>query len=352
MRIQQSFTFFPIFILIFSFRLQADSLNHFSSGRGASFVFYLSDTLPPTDIGKIENAELADCSPEKKYCIGIIRYKDGSFYNGEISYGTPNGKGIMKWPDGSFYIGAFVKGERNGYGEFHFNNGNRYEGAWDNNHMNGYGAFIWANGTEYFGDFKDNKMHGSGSVVLKNNEGYSGEWSNNLPDGQGSFKLNNGSTYIGAVKDGLRDGEGKIIWENGDTIFGNWAAGKFNGDVKFLFKNGDQLLTEWVDGQIAFQSSYISTNGKLTKGDLKGIEKSLLFDGFENDLASNIQLTYYLIGLEYDTNFQYEKASEYFQMASNIENDDEKMEESIYKSISGLKEKQNSGWVKLNNQKE
>ncbi len=352
MRILQSFTFSLIFTLIFSFQLQANKINLISSEECNSFASVdLSYQMPSANIGIIEKVELGDCPPEKKYCIGIILFKDGSLYNGEISYGIPNGKGFMKWPDGSHYIGTFVNGERNGFGEFQFKNGSRYEGAWSNNQMNGYGVFIWSNGAEYFGDFKNNKMHGTGSVVLNNNEGYSGGWNNNLPDGLGSFTQNNGSTYIGAVKDGLRDGEGKIIWENGDTIFGNWAVGKFDGEVRFLYQNGDQLLTDWNEGQITYQSSYISANGKSTTGDLKDIENALLFDNFDNEYAANIQFTYYLIGSEYDTNFQYKEASEYFKMASNIENEDNRLDETINKSLLDLKEKRNSGWAKLNNKK-
>ncbi len=353
MRILHNITFSLVLNLIFSFHLQAYEINANPIGEYTSYdLADLSNDMPSIDLGIIKEVKLGDCPPEKKYCVGIIIFKDGSLYNGEISYGKPNGKGFMKWPDGSYYIGTFVEGERNGFGEFQFRNGSRYEGAWSNNQMNGYGVFIWANGAEYFGDFLDNKMHGKGSVVLNNNEGYYGEWNDNLPDGHGSFTQNNGSTYIGSVKDGLRDGEGKIIWENGDTIIGNWAVGKFDGDVKFLYQNGDQLLTEWSDGQLAHQSSYISANGKSTTGNLKDIEESLLFNNFENDFASNIQFTYYSIGVEYDTNFQYKEASEYFHMASNIENEDNKLDEPINKSLRGLKEKQNSGWAKLNNTKE
>lgn len=331
MRIQQTLIFPLIFSFFFVNGLEATTLK-------AEFLYPTNEITDFT----------SDCPETKEYCIGIISFKDGSVYNGEISYGLPNGKGIMKWADGSYYIGSFVKGERKGVGEFHFRNGNHYSGEWANNEMNGQGIYIWANGTEYIGHFKDGNMHGTGSVVLNNNEGYSGEWSNNLPNGQGRFTQNNGSIYKGNVKDGLRDGEGKIIWENGDTISGNWASGKFDGEINFLYHNGDQLSTEWKEGQITANSSYRTKKGKVIAGGLRDIEDFLLFEDIDNSLASNMQFTYYSIGLEFGTNFQYEQASQYLQMAYNISAEESPLNETINENLSQFKERQKAGWAKLN----
>jgi hypothetical protein len=346
MRVQPTFILFIFTSFLFSSLLKANEFNPFIMRNNTPIglttsSYYLFN--PQT-----KDVKQSDCPKSEKYCIGILTFHDGSIYNGEISYGKPNGKGIMKWSDGSYYIGSFLKGELNGFGEYHFRNGNRYEGGWANNRMNGQGAFIWANGTEYIGTFKDDQMHGSGSVVLNNNESYSGEWSNNLPHGKGKFTQNNGSIYTGSVKKGLRHGNGIISWENGDTISGNWAAGKFDGDVKFQFQNGDKLITEWKDGQIANQSSYISNKGKIIKGELEEIENALLYNTYDDTFASNIQFTYYSIGLEFETNNQYKTATQYLRLASNIESDENLMNESIGLILQELSEKQKSGMANLN----
>ncbi|MFT7546156.1 MAG: hypothetical protein ACI8YO_002947 [Gammaproteobacteria bacterium] len=338
MRILTFFAFFIFPTLVFSSLLRAHEFNSIPIDEFTPFV--LADASYHLQVTKFENTSSFDCHELEKYCIGILTFRDGSIYNGEISYGKPHGKGIMKWNDSSYFIGSFLNGVRNGVGDFHFRNGNRYEGEWKNNRMSGQGTFIWANGTEYIGTFQEDEMHGTGSVVFNNSESYSGEWRNNIPNGQGSFTQNNGSTYMGSVKEGLRDGEGIILWENGDTIIGNWAAGKFDGYIRFQYKNGDQLISEWNDGQIVNQSSYISKKGKEIKGALQEIENALLYNSYDPAFASNIQFTYYSIGVEFETNNQYKTASEYLHLASNIQSDETLMNQSISFLLHEVNEKQ------------
>ena len=48
---------------------------------------------------------------------GIVRFKDGSVYSGDIKRERIEGEGTWCYKDGSQYAGSFRNGEKSGYGK-------------------------------------------------------------------------------------------------------------------------------------------------------------------------------------------------------------------------------------------
>lgn len=286
-----------------------------------------------------------DCPKWKSNCKGTIKFKDGSTYTGEISFGQPHGKGTMRWEDGSHYKGEFERGLKQGYGEFTYDDGTKYQGDWNRDKMEGQGAYIWSCGHEYVGDFKNDHMEGQGTILLINGESYSGAWRKGLVDGYGTFTHLDGRKYQGMNKAGNRHGIGMIIWETQDTLFGNWANGTLNGGGIFKFKNGDRLLLDWNEGVVYENCRYLSEDGQTIEYGLKEVAKEFILNEQPN---RNIQLAYYSIGLEYQNINDMTEAQEYLQLAANIElaaPNDHLMVAFYLDSIS--KQQEGSGWARM-----
>ena len=79
-------------------------------------------------------------------------YEDGSIYFGEInSKNLKEGNGIIFWKDGSFYEGNLKDNKFNGFGRFVYSNGDFYEGNWKNGQVNGFGNYYSFDGANYSG---------------------------------------------------------------------------------------------------------------------------------------------------------------------------------------------------------
>ena len=57
---------------------------------------------------------------------GVIEYKLGWIYDGDIVLGVREGMGKMSWPLGDYYYGYFRQGKAEGNGIFQTSNGVRY----------------------------------------------------------------------------------------------------------------------------------------------------------------------------------------------------------------------------------
>ena len=76
-------------------------------------------------------------SIKRRFFIGRVDYKDGSWYEGDVKNGLPNG-----------------------YGTLQYANGEKYEGEMRNNEFYGYGTFWYKDKTWYKGQFKDGQITG------------------------------------------------------------------------------------------------------------------------------------------------------------------------------------------------
>jgi len=60
-------------------------------------------------------------------------------------------KPLVKFQDGSQYQGEWYKGQRHGRGVYITSDGSRYDGSWHYDQRNGYGRFVRADGDIYEG---------------------------------------------------------------------------------------------------------------------------------------------------------------------------------------------------------
>jgi len=94
-----------------------------------------------------------------KYLImdayGMIYFKNGDIYEGEIKNNNADGIGVIYFKNGDRYEGELKDGKSNGIGTYYFYNGGRYEGLFKNGICDGYGTFHFTSGFKYEGYFKN-----------------------------------------------------------------------------------------------------------------------------------------------------------------------------------------------------
>jgi len=86
-------------------------------------------------------------------------------YTGEGVGGVPHGRGVITFKDGSVYKGDMKNGTIHGQGTwtFAFASYGRYVGAFENGAFHGQGTWTKAYGECYVGAFENGEIHGQGS---------------------------------------------------------------------------------------------------------------------------------------------------------------------------------------------
>lgn len=91
-----------------------------------------------------------------------------SGYTGETLEGRPHGKGLLKFADGSFYEGAFSMGGANGEGVYSDAIiGGTYKGTFKNGYLTGEGVATDSVGWHYEGGFLAGLFHGEGLLEIE-----------------------------------------------------------------------------------------------------------------------------------------------------------------------------------------
>jgi hypothetical protein len=138
---------------------------------------------------------------------GLIIYRKGDKYEGQLFNDKIHGKGVFKFVSGSVYKGDFQNGVRDGYGIETYYNGSKYEGSW----------------------YKD-KKHGIGEFISANEEIHKGRYANNKRNGMGFDWYTVGDLYQGTYKDHKRHGLFMINFKvSGDTGFLEYQDGYHEG---------------------------------------------------------------------------------------------------------------------------
>ena len=186
---------------------------------------------------KIEKNEINYISNKKNF-------KDG-LYEGIIINGKREIKGIMKYKNGSIYEGQWKNDKRHGRGLYttqNYNNPNvkgiLYEGEFNNDKIEGYGIGKYSSGDKYEGEWKNNKQYGRGTLNYVGGGKYIGEWINGKLNGDGIYYLKNGERFEGKFMDNKYNGYGKYYYQNGDYL-----EGIFKDDLPI----GDCILHK-IDG--------------------------------------------------------------------------------------------------------
>ncbi|PRP74309.1 hypothetical protein PROFUN_11811 [Planoprotostelium fungivorum] len=147
---------------------------------------------------------------EPVYCTGVIRYSDGSFYEGSFvkhkGSQIRNGVGRLTKSDGEFYFGDWVNDKRQGTGTQRWAEGAEYSGEWHNDLQTGKG--ILSNHSEmYWGDWLNGRTHGYGhwqfNSVDKGCLEYKGHWFDGTQTGMGVLTSRSGQIWSGVWRSGL-----------------------------------------------------------------------------------------------------------------------------------------------------
>ena len=246
------------------------------------------------------------CSKSVDYCEGKITFENGNIYNGEFSFGVPNGKGLIKFKGGS----------------------------------------------EYLGDFKNGKIEGQGAILLASGDSYIGEWKNGEASGDGTYKKNDGSSFKGKFKNGMREGDGIVTWENGDTLKGEWQDDKLNGKAIFEFANGDFLETRWQTGSMKIKSTYTKEDGQKIQGSMNtiytGMEMENNFTEAKETMVANLQVAWIYAAMEFKANQNYNLAVDFLIAAQKHSSRNPEIQAIIAQHIKAIDtQKNNSGWAQL-----
>ena len=172
----------------------------------------------------------------RKDGIGVLEFKKGDIQLKEFS-GEFRGEmpffGVMKYRDGGLYDGELLNYRRNGKGKMVYSRLNKdfrkYDGFWKDDMFNGKGTLFKTNEEVYSGDFENGLMHGSGELGLKDGDKIKGRFvSGVLISGKHTF--NDGSYYIGQFnKDKNMHGRGSYQYLNGDQYTGDFENGVIKG---------------------------------------------------------------------------------------------------------------------------
>jgi hypothetical protein len=112
---------------------------------------------------------------------GTLTKKD-LVYTGEFTNDLAEGFGVMKYKDGSWFEGTFKSNAPDGYGTYYFANGQKYVGEVVAGSFEGLGIQISKDRdgriTEtQIGNFLNDQLHGLGCSISYNNDIYFGEFS-------------------------------------------------------------------------------------------------------------------------------------------------------------------------------
>ena len=83
--------------------------------------------------------------------VGKLDYDDGSFYEGEMLNGLPDGTGVLVYSNGDRYEGAFIAGEKSGTGKYFWENGDYYIGSFEFDTLHGSGTYYYNDGVTFRG---------------------------------------------------------------------------------------------------------------------------------------------------------------------------------------------------------
>jgi hypothetical protein len=78
--------------------------------------------------------------------VGLIRWRDGTYYAGELHQQSPHGRGVAVWADGSVYDGSWRHGLASGQGTLHEPAGSSCAGEWEAGALHGVGLRFSADG--------------------------------------------------------------------------------------------------------------------------------------------------------------------------------------------------------------
>jgi DNA-directed RNA polymerase subunit RPC12/RpoP len=220
----------------------------------------------------------------------VIRYQDGSFYEGPyisedaidlmgktLPAGRPrNHYGVYRLADGRVFEGANVdnhfdphnlnsyyrltlpnrKGTYEGHfcdesyhgtGMFTYEDGSVYEGTWFRGSRFGHGHYRSAQGWTYEGFYDTSRRHRNGVINWPDGSCYLGEWYYDEIKGKGIYITALRDVYKGDMEGGLFHGQGEMIYADGSRYIGEFKLGMRSGRGVFTEREGNEYYGQFVD---------------------------------------------------------------------------------------------------------
>lgn len=204
-----------------------------------------------------DDSESGDCSRDySRSALGHINkvFSRGTYIGALNILGKPNGRGVMRFNDGSIYDGEWQNSVMTGIGTCTFSDGiSEYRGEWKNGNPDGHGCFNYPNGDTYDGSWRNGEMNGLGIYMYLNSEVYDGKWKHNKQHGYGKFIHRGGNIFNGQWRQGKREGNGILKHTNGDEFAGEYVDDRKDGLGVYRRKNGEL--------DIGIYSDYVHTEG-------------------------------------------------------------------------------------------
>jgi len=223
----------------------------------------------------------------KKHGKGIMKYVNGSIYDGEWQNDKENGTGKFSFPDGDSdddidsypagditYEGEFQNGKFNGHGVYESKpHSIIYRGEFKNGRRNGMG-FMHSLGGMLYGEYKNDRLiRGTGKRrFIGENETCEGEFENDKIK-YGKCTGPHGETYEGEFVNGVSDGTGVNTWKNIGRYEGHFTNGKLEGAGVFTWANGETHNGEYKNGKRNGFGVLTSPDGSVFEGQFKHDEK-------------------------------------------------------------------------------
>lgn len=218
----------------------------------------ISEILHNDGFLKGEHFDWERVKPEKEAkWVEIIKFKDDSFYEGQMKDEKCHGIGRRVWPDlAKLYEGEWHEGYPHGLGRsYNMKEGQIYEGEYKKGKMEGKGILVKATGESFTGDFKNGKL--SGHAVYRSTKGdrYEGEYLDGVKHGEGVFTFADSKKFEGSFKKGKQHGEGTIIDTDGNNFRGVWDEGKLEQPSQ-LTENKEILNNEILVASNSLTTGY------------------------------------------------------------------------------------------------
>ncbi|KAL6909114.1 hypothetical protein GGI43DRAFT_394624 [Trichoderma evansii] len=179
----------------------------------------------------------------------------GPSYYSIVGY-EPHGKGIMRYSDGTVYEGQWEHSNYSGTGTY-TSKDEEYVGSWVNGIKSGHGKLTTGNGLfVYDGWFVNDQRSGTGTrKCLESGVSYTGQWSKDVPSGKGTWHWADGSWW-----------ESK--WKGSD---GKTATG--SGRTRRLFSNGAIYEGETTDHAMTGMGKITYLTGEVYRGKVRNSKK-------------------------------------------------------------------------------
>ncbi|KAK4083612.1 uncharacterized protein Triagg1_1274 [Trichoderma aggressivum f. europaeum] len=207
----------------------------------------------------------------------FVRGKQGKYTGSAVKASTtskrppvyvPHGKGVMRYKDGTMYEGEWDNGIYSGHGKYTTKTA-EYAGMWSKGVKAGHGKLTTSDGRVYDGWFEAGRRSGAGTQKnSKTGSSYSGQWKKNVPFGKGVWRWANGDWMEGTWNSSQASGKGTTFrhFGNGSIYEGETQNGKFTGRGKITYRNGGVYRGLCFNGMRHGAGSYKSKDGVLYEG--------------------------------------------------------------------------------------